>query len=190
MFCEKCGSKLDTNSIFCANCGTKVNNQDSTNKAINDSTIILTVKPTFKFIYQFLPSFIVCLIILFIPFISLIYTNITTFLLLTLFLVIFFTIILSIILVITKKQYDSYTYNFYKTKVIYIDSFLNISEKEVKYKYIREVTMTQTFIQRLFNIGTIWLYTNAESGLNNGIRIISVENVSDVYNKIKSTINI
>ena len=89
-----------------------------------------------------------------------------------------------------KKQYENYNYDFYRTKVIYRDSFLNVSEKEVKYKYIREVTMRQTFVQRFFNIGNIILFTNAETGYGNGIYVHNVENVSDIYKKIKTIIDV
>ncbi len=72
---------------------------------------------------------------------------------------------------------------------LYRDSFLNVSEKEVKYKYIREVTMRQTIIQRIFNIGNIVLFTNAETGVGNGICIVNVQNVQEVYKKIKDVID-
>ena len=100
------------------------------------------------------------------------------------------SVVLGIIAILNKKQYDSYCFDFYKTKVIYRDSFLNLSEKEVKYKYIREVTMRQSFFQRFFNIGNIILFTNAETGYGNGINIVSVENVQDVYRNIKSIIDV
>ena len=101
-----------------------------------------------------------------------------------------FALILGIKTALNKKQYDSFTYDFYKTKVVYRDSFLNLSEKEVKYKYIREVTMRQTFIQRFFNIGNIVLFTNAETGIGNGIFIMNVENVQSIYRNIKEIINV
>lgn len=66
---------------------------------------------------------------------------------------------------------------------------MNVSEKEVKYKYIRESTIRQTFIQRLFNIGNIILYTNAETGFGNGIAIINVENPYEIYKQIKTIID-
>lgn len=91
---------------------------------------------------------------------------------------------------INKKQYKNYTYDFYKTKVIYKDSFLNVSEKEVKYKYIREITMRQTFIQRYFNLGNIVLFTNAETGFGNGIFIKNIENVQEIYKQIKEITNV
>ena len=77
-----------------------------------------------------------------------------------------------------------------KKSSIYKDSFINLAEKEVKYKNIREITMRQTFFQRLFNLGTIILFTNAETGFGNGIFINNVENVKDVYNQIKTVVDI
>lgn len=88
-----------------------------------------------------------------------------------------------------KKQYQAFEYNFYRTKLIYHDSFINITEKEIKYKYIREVQMFQSFIQRWFNIGNIVMYTNAESGMGNGISLVSVSNPKETYDKIKVIIN-
>ena len=194
MFCEKCGTKLPEMAQFCTNCGTSIKGEikKSVTEKISDTEIQLRVKPTFKFAYSILPSAIIfgIIILLFsvmIGFAALSFsTGLTVFVVGNLILL----SILGITTFFNKKQYDSYCYDFYKTKVIYKDSFLNLSEKEVKYKYIREVTMRQTFIQRFFNIGTIILFTNAETGYSNGINIISVENVQAVYRKIKSVIDV
>ena len=73
-------------------------------------------------------------------------------------------------------------------------------EKELKYKYIREVTMSQNIIERLFGIGKIKVFTNASSGMNNGaygnsmrnrngIQIHCVENVEEQYKKVKELID-
>lgn len=50
--------------------------------------------------------------------------------------------------------------------------------------------MRQTIFQRMFNIGTIILFTNAETGVGNGISIVNVENVQEVYKNIKQTIDV
>jgi membrane protein YdbS with pleckstrin-like domain len=192
MFCERCGTQLPDAAEFCTNCGTKIatGNRNVTTERIPDTDIQLRVQPTFKFGYMVLPSVIIFGI--FILFISLMMGMISAGVGLVVFLVstLIMVIILGIKTAINKKQYDSYCYDFYKTKVIYKDSFLNLSEKEVKYKYIREVTMRQTFIQRYFNIGNIVLFTNAETGFANGIFIMNVENVQDVYREIKSVIDV
>lgn len=192
MFCENCGTKLPEEALFCTSCGTKVltGSGKVTTEKVPDTEIQLKIKPSFKFGYMVLPSVIGFGIIILI--FSLIIGVLEPAAGLGVFLVSFLlmAIILGIKTAINKKQYDSYCYDFYKTKVIYKDSFLNLSEKEVKYKYIREVTMRQTFIQRYFNIGNIVLFTNAETGFANGIFIMNVENVQDVYKKIKNVIDV
>ena len=50
--------------------------------------------------------------------------------------------------------------------------------------------MNQTLVQRWFNLGGIILYTNAETGIANGITISNVENVREVYKQIKEIVQI
>lgn len=81
-------------------------------------------------------------------------------------------------------------YTFYNDRVVFRDSFLNVSEKELKYKNIREIAKRQTFIQRYFNIGNIVLFSNAETGFTSGVFMINIENVDDVYRKVKEITNV
>lgn len=193
MFCEKCGTKLEDTAEFCTNCGASLSGtskkQQSAEKIV-DKDVQLHVKPTFSFGYMVLPSLLIYgVIILFISVISFMSSPEVG---MIIFAIGFgmLAVILGIKTLLNKKQYDSYSYDFYKTKVVYKDSFLNVSEKEVKYKYVREVTMRQTFIQRFFNLGNIILFTNAETGFGNGINIINVKDVQDIYKKIKSVIDV
>lgn len=192
MFCERCGTQLLDGTAFCTNCGANVAGgvQNTKTEKIPDTEIQLRVKPSYKFGYMVLPSLIGfgSIILIFSLMMGMISAGVGfgVFIVCTLIM----AIIIGIKTAINKKQYDSYCYDFYKTKVIYKDSFLNLSEKEVKYKHIREVTMRQTFIQRYFNIGNIVLFTNAETGFANGIFIMNVENVHDVYKDIKSIIDV
>ena len=193
MFCEKCGTKLEDTAQFCTNCGESISGtpkKEGTADKVVDKDVQLHVKPTFSFGYMVLPSLLIFgVIILFISFISFMASPTVG---LGIFVISFglLAVILGITTLINKKQYDNYSYDFYKTKVVYKDSFLNVSEKEVKYKYIREVTMRQTFIQRFFNLGNIILFTNAETGFGNGINIVNVKDVQDVYKSIKSVIDV
>lgn len=190
MFCEKCGTKLPDSASFCTNCGANIAGEEKKVKEkISDKEVQLNVKPTYKIGYMVLPyitTFIVLLICIVLP-VSVGTEGIGIVIAGIIFVI--FALIFGISYLFTKKQYDNYSYDFYKTKVIYKDSFLNVSEKEVKYKYIREVTMRQTIIQRIFNIGNIVLFTNAETGVGNGIFIVNVENVQEVYKKIKDVID-
>ena len=90
-------------------------------------------------------------------------------------------------------QYDNIRYDFYGNRVEYIDGFLNRERKELKYKYVREVTMSQNVLERLCGIGTIKISTNAFShnsmrGMN-GIFIHCVEDVEEQYKIIKQIID-
>ena len=191
MFCEKCGAKLEDDALFCTKCGAKVgvgvaNNQEK----VEDNEVKLKVKPKFKFWYMMFPT--VCLFLMFalmvvLP-IGITEPEVGVGLCVMFFVI--FAVITGIIVFLKSKQYKHLTYDFYTTKVIFEDSFLNLAKKEVKYKYIREVTMRQSFVQRWFNIGNIVLYTNAETGLGNGIQIINVENVHDIYKQIKDIVNV
>ena len=190
MFCERCGTQLPDNAEFCTNCGTNIAKGIKTNTKIPDTEIQLRVQPTFKFGYMVLPSLIVFIILILIFGGMIMIISPIAGIIVALIGFVILAIGMGIKVAINKKQYDNYIYDFYRTKVIYKDSFLNMSEKEVKYKYIREVTMRQTFIQRYFNIGNIVLFTNAETGFGNGIFIMNVENVNDVYRQIKSIIDV
>lgn len=193
MFCTNCGKELSDDSQFCDNCGTSLNGEkkETAKKAVSkeqDNKVLLNVKPKFS-LYVILPTLIVFIVyelFMLIPMVASGEPDI--FLPIMVVSGLIFAVILAITALISRKQYQCYTYDFYKTKVVYRDSFLNISEKEVKYKYIREVSMTQGFIQRGFKLGNIILYTNAESGFGNGIRIINVENPKEVFSKIKEVI--
>ena len=192
MFCEKCGTKLPDDASFCTNCGASINDGESkTKETVEDNEVQLNVKPTFKLGYMILP-YILTYVILFaciaLPFIAMDGGAATLGVSVIIFLIM--AVIFAISTFFTKKQYANYSYDFYRTKVVYRDSFLNLSEKEVKYKYIREATMRQTIFQRMFNIGTIILFTNAETGVGNGISIVNVENVQEVYKNIKQTIDV
>lgn len=191
MFCEKCGTQLPDTAKFCTNCGTNITgNIKNPEQNIEDTNIQLLVKPTFSFGYIVLPSLIAYSILTIIC--ALIFSTISPTVGGVITLIVFLTLALTLGIkaAFNKKQYASCSYNFYKTKVVYKDSFLNVSEKEVKYKYIREVTMQKTFIQRLFNLGNIILFTNAETGYDNGIHIMNVKDSDNIYRQIKEIINI
>lgn len=193
MFCEKCGNKVDDNSKFCEKCGNKLNNHNSSNESIesiDDDTIQLSVTPTYKWSYMSMSYIITFFILILVLAIPLLFQSIilTIFAVLVLFML--FGLIIGVSSAFTRRQYNAYEYNFYKTKLIFKDTFLDLAEKEIKYKYIREITLRQTFFQRFFNLGHITLYTNAESGSSNGITLMNIENPYDVYKQLKVLIDV
>jgi len=216
MFCERCGNQLPDTADFCPKCGNEFSNQgnamnNSYGNARNNKEVLLEVRPTFKFTYIVLPKLLKELIV-FIPFIIMMIYFISTMNRMTssygyssssiglsafmpIILIFIGVPLLRILFVIgkaffDKKQYQNYVYTFYGDRVVFRDSFLNVSEKELKYRNIREITKRQTFIQRYFNIGNIVLFSNAESGFVNGVFMVHIEDVDDVYRKVKEIINV
>ena len=211
MFCEKCGNQLPDTADFCPKCGNEFDSQvNIINNVRNNNEVLLEVRPTFKFSYIVLPKLLKELIV-FIPFIIMAIYFISIISKMTSrvdngssmslsefmpIILIFLGIPLLRILFVLgkaffdKKQYENYVYTFYNDRVVFRDSFLNVSEKELKYKNIREVTKRQSFIQRYFNIGNIALFSNAETGFVGGVFMINIENIDEVYDKVKEITNV
>lgn len=188
MFCQKCGAQLEDTAKFCDKCGNAVNGVVAPNVAkekLPDTEVLLRVKPTFKFLYYTLGSIISCgVIFLFFLMLALIAGEIY----LSLISLPFCLLIMIITLIqafFKKAQLRNMNYEFYRTKIEYSDSFLNKAEKEVKYKHIRETVLSRRIFDRIFGLGAVILYTNAESGFGNGIVIPCLENSEAVYKEIK-----
>lgn len=188
MYCEKCGTKLQDDAEYCTNCGNKIiGNKEIESK--KDEEILLKVKPTFKLAYMILPNLLLYFFMLILVITPVLFVNLSSALTVFLSLFVVLVIVLIIRAFINKKQYENCTYDFYKTKVVYKDRYINLAEKEVKYKYIREVVMVQGVIQKMFKLGSIILYTSAESAAN-GIYVSNIENVEETYKKIKEIIGV
>ena len=207
MFCRNCGAQMSDNARFCPKCGyERTGATEQKHKIVEDNTVVAEIRPVYKFAYKFISiagKAILWTILICFWFTSdeaEIWAEIPGLIMIPIIIVSLYIIIK---LILDKKQYSKLVYNFYKTKVEYIDGFLNKEEKELKYKHIREVTMTQNVLERMFNIGTIRVFTNASSGGynygangrhnnlmgRNGIFIHCVENVQENYKRIKEIID-
>lgn len=207
MFCKKCGAEMDETAKFCPKCGENVTGEVKKNVEVKeDNTVKFQLKPKFNWGYKIICTLGVALlwafIIVFWAFGSIEDVEILIAVLPTVPLTAIGIVVLyvAIKLIFEKIQYDNLEYNFYTTKAEYIDGFLNKEQKELKYKYIREVTMTQNILERIFRIGTIRIFTNASSGMSynnkhnkmygkNGLAIHCIENVKEQYQKIKEIID-
>ena len=197
MFCEKCGTQLPDDAQFCSKCGHKLS--ENTQNANNTNEVLLEVKPTFKFIYMIFPHLKAPLIIFFVMIIGYIYAfarfsvlfeepfslKFLPIIIGGLSIPIILTIIAIIKGLIDKKQYEKCTYIFYEDRIVFKDNFMNVMEREIKYQNIREIAKRQSFMQRLFKIGNIVLFSNAETGFASGILLFNISNVDEVYIKIK-----
>lgn len=205
MFCKSCGMELNDSASFCNNCGTSVGQTGNVvteeRSKKEDNVVRLEIKPTFVWGYQILvmiKNILITLIVLELTCLNILYALVNV-------PVVGWSIIeiVSLVYIIKlffkRAQYKNTSFRFLKTKVEYIDSFLNKEEKQLKYEHIREVTMTQNIFERIFGIGRIRLYTNASSGYTNtrkhtqtrknGVDIHCVSGVREKTNAIKQIID-
>ena len=198
MFCRNCGAEVSETAKFCPKCGyeRKVG-QAVRSEIVEDGRVKYVVNPKFNLLYQFLSALWSALVWLF--FIGYFIVGLAVYIYFPIIPLAFLIIFVSLKLLFTNMQYKNLAYNFYTTKVEYIDGFLNKEEKELKYKYVREVTMSQSILERMCGIGTIKIFTNASSGYGgrshnsmkgrNGIYIHCLENVQEQYKIVKQIID-
>jgi len=198
MFCRNCGSEMSDTAKFCPKCGNqRIGAEETVKNIIEDNNIKFSLKPEFNMLYQLLGATWSGLIVLL--FIAYFITGFALLIYFPIIPIVFLVIYIAIKLIFGKMQYNNLQYNFYTTKVEYVDGFLNKEQKELKYKYVREVTMSQSILERICNIGTIKVFTNASSGYGsgshnsmkgrNGLYIHCVENVQEQYQAIKQIID-
>lgn len=203
MFCRKCGTEMSENAKFCPKCGNaRIGEQVQEKEVIEDNNIRYQLNPEFNILYKliinigraFIYMFVICFWFTSLYELWSIYpsTLLTTIAIMAIYVI--------VKMLFEKLQYDVLKYNFYATKVEYKDGFLNKEEKELKYKFIREITMSRNLLERFCGIGTIRIYTNASSGIyngnkhnsmkgQNGIIIHCVDNVEEQYKTIKQIID-
>ncbi len=201
MFCKSCGAEIPDEAKFCPKCGATKEGKEPKKLILEDNQVIYQIKPTFNVGYKLLST--ICKAILW-TFIIMLWLGIELWLeipMLTPITLVIVAIYVGVKFAFDKMQYEDLNYNFYVTKVEYIDGFLNKEQKELKYKYIREVTMSQSIFERMFDLGTIRIFTNASSGTGyygnkhnnmvgrNGINIHCVTNIQEQYQKVKELID-
>lgn len=219
MFCRKCGNEISEAAKFCSKCGNSVTTSvvdeniseskvQETRDTVDNNKAICSLKPTYSWGYKICTTtwkVLLYVAVLAIYFIAEFEVLGETLFVKTDFLLVvggvLTVILLGIItkLAVEKKQYDNLEYVFYPNRVEYIDGFVNKEEKTLKYNNIREVTMSQNVLERMFSIGTIKIFTSATSGYNNsrhgemynrnGVVIHCVRDVRENYNKIKEIID-
>jgi len=204
MFCRNCGTKIDDTVNFCPQCGNCIETRQSEiNKTLEDHDIQFQLKPKFHLLYKLssnichLAPYIIVIITLVMNIFRLWVTTSTE-----INIMIGSIFICSFVkLIFDKRQYDHLEYNFYNTKLEYKDGFFNYEEKTIKYQYVREITVSQSILERLFHIGTIRIFTTASSSRGdyernhssmkgqNGIYIHCVDNVYEQYQIVKQMID-
>lgn len=188
MYCNKCGKKMEETDRFCGSCGNPnpLVLDSKTINAVENGQIKLKIKPIFNIGYQIMINLswgFVALVLMIVNKNKEVYNSSTIPWILAIIL-----IFMLIKMIFDYLQYQATEYNFYNTKIEYKNGFLNKSEKTLKYKDIREVEKKEGILERIFKLGTIIIYTNA-SNQNNGIRIHSLENIDEQFEKINQLKN-
>jgi len=161
MKCPKCGKEIEEGLLSCPECGA----------VLTSNTRELKVKPTFKFLcYKrlkgdyFLASFIIVIITT-----MLIAVNKEDAAVAMVFLIIISFILVIYwlyVLIIGRLEYKKAYYLFKEDVMNYQIGIINTENKMVRYKHIKEITVTSSIFQRMFNLGTIKLSTSAEGSFN------------------------
>ncbi len=208
MFCRNCGTKINDQDRFCYKCGydRMRNNKPigrENDRKIDDNEVKYKLKPEFNVVYRFIINFSMSFVFAF--FICFGFTDIYELwfiepntILFTIGAMLVYAVLRTIF---DKWKYSRLEYNFYNRKVEYKGSFWIKEEKELKYDNIIEIIATQNFLERIFEIGTIRIYTDSlnygyQTGINrnrnrkrSGIFINCVGNVGEKYKIIKEITN-
>ena len=198
MFCKNCGTEMSDTARFCPKCGNDRGEQEQRREVVEDNNIRFQLKPEFNMLYQFLSALWSGIVVLF--FIAYFITGLPLLFYFPILPIGFLVIYIAGKMVVGNMQYKNLNYNFYTTKVEYVDGFLNKEEKELKYKFVREVTMSRNILERICGIGTIKIFTNASSGGyggrnhnsmkgRNGIFIHCLADVEEQYRIVKQIID-
>jgi len=79
-----------------------------------------------------------------------------------------------------KLNYARTEYKFSEDRFEFEEGFFNVTEKIIKFKDLKEVTLRKNILQRIYHLGTIYLATDAtgSSGRTNVFSALGFGNVS------------
>ena len=146
----------------------------------------LTVKPKYNIVFNFLYNHVTTLLIIILILVVLVAENqLVGYGVAILVVYIIYLIINS---VYNKVKYRNSFYKFYSDKLVYNNKVKDDNEKEVKYIDMTQIKYGQTFLQTIFKLGTIMIYTNNKKITQKIIFINGVKDVKLVYEKILKVI--
>lgn len=87
--------------------------------------------------------------------------------------------------IFAKLNYNATHYDIYSDRIEFVEGFVNHKHTTINFYDVKEVHLTEGFIQRQFNLGSIKLVTAANTGVNTGISLNDIENSNVIYKKIR-----
>ena len=156
--------------------------------------VIYGVKPTFSCLLQGIPALILFAMFMLIVLIIAVATGAkgSNFVNIILFGAIASILMTCIALFTVYMNYKQTKYNFHNDRIEFREGFIENKKCTIYYKDIREVSLSENFLQRMQSLGTIRLLTSGSNeeieSDSSGIRFTDIKNPKEVYEKIKNII--
>lgn len=186
MICKNCGEKVNEKFEYCPYCGEFLDKS-----SYEEEDTLYTIYPTCDILKELVPDLKTILILALLTFMNFYFQD---FLLMNeyykpnyIFYLYFIVFIWYDMKAMTKKlRFQKVEYQFYKDHLEYHETFGRHIHHSVRYSTISDVAVHQTFVEQLFQRGTIALYSgNAQE---RGIYIHDIKNVEQAYTSIKEII--
>lgn len=97
-----------------------------------------------------------------------------------------FILLLPLFIWLNKKNYEVTSYKVYNDRIEFEEGFINHKYTTIKIEDVKEIHLTQNFLQRFANLATIRFITSANNSTTlSGIAFMDIENANYVYAKLK-----
>ena len=177
MKCRICGENTPNNENICEKCY----NEES-GKKTKENKVLLDLKRKYKIKYMLFKTWEVFLVLI----LAGLMTGKATSFAFCLFLL---AIIECLILIYEKRKAKATKCKFYKNKVEYSCNFgLSKVQRKINYKDLDTVNYNQTFIQKMFDFGDVYIYAKKGNLLTTGIEVKNVANLKENIEKINEII--
>ena len=202
MYCAFCGSSLPKGAKFCQACGAGVTEKREQAKPQAREVPLKVVKPVlirWLLLVSYIPlqlnlAFVGGGAAAGFSFILLVWLGKTHLLWYPIigFPMLFFIATPLVILFVKQKTYDLTDYRFFKDHLEYAEGFWTIEKRIVNYRFITEVTMRKSVMQRFYGLGTLYIAVPSFSpGIRgfSGITIADVKKPEKIYDEIQTIIS-
>ena len=181
MVCPNCQQQINVDDIVCPYCGLKL----KLTKRQNDW--VATVTPRFEFVYELVPTIQGILIFIMTWIVGNLvceYFDYPIQYVIYAMMFLFLVYIAGIVFRFFHRK--AMKYEIYENSVLFIDNFLQHREYKLEYENVMDVEHSQTFLQRIFHIGTIRIY--ADRSICKGLSLYSIPNSQTLYKNLKTLI--
>jgi len=102
-----------------------------------------------------------------------------------------------------KLNYARTEYKFSDDRLEFEEGFFNVTEKVIKFRDVKEVTLRKNFFQRMYDLGTVYLATDATGscrpnifnalGFGNvsasGIGVVDIPNPDETFERVRRIVD-